>query len=124
MKVSPSEPFQIIYSIYLHQYLGYLFESFVVQKNEAGKLTLKHQNISHKNASEFAEGLDETDYKLIELIDDIQQEIVVKKFYNKKVTPADFFLKIFDEKKGDKLVQDAVLQYIDSKSHHRPKIAC
>jgi len=115
MKVSNTQPFQIIYSIYEHQYLGHLFESFVVQKNGNGELTLRHQNISRKNADDFASGLDDTDYKLLELIDDIQQKVVVKKFYNKKITPADFFLKVYDKQKGDKVLQDVIFNYLDTK---------
>ena len=65
MKVSTSNPFQIVYSLFEHEYLGYLFESFVVQLDDNGRLTLQHQNISAQNASDFAKGLDDTDYKLI-----------------------------------------------------------
>ncbi len=57
MKVSTSKPFQIIYSLFEHEYLGYLLESFVVQLDDKGKLTLQHQNISAQNAGEFAKGL-------------------------------------------------------------------
>ena len=84
MKVSTAQPFQLIYSLYQHEYLGYLFESFVIQLDDKGRLTLQHQNISSKNAPEFASGLDENDYKLIKLMDEIQQEAVVLKFYKKK----------------------------------------
>ena len=102
MKVSTAEPFQIIYSLYSHQYLGPLFESFAIQLDEKGELTFRHQNISHKNAEEFASGLDDIDYELIRLMDSIQQDVILKKFYNKKITPADFFLKVYDKEKGDK----------------------
>ena len=50
MKVNPDRPFKIIYALYEHQYVGFLFESFAVQLNDHGKLTLTHQNISSKNA--------------------------------------------------------------------------
>jgi len=93
MKVSTAEPYQIVYSLFQHEYLGCLFESFVVQKDEKDRLSLRHQNISHKNMKEFDDGLDDDDYRLIELIDEIQQDIVIKKFHKKKITPADFFLK-------------------------------
>ena len=39
MKVSTSNPFQKIYSLFEHEYLGYLLESFVVQLDDKGKLT-------------------------------------------------------------------------------------
>jgi SNF2 family DNA or RNA helicase len=115
MKVSTAEPFQIIYSLLQHEYLGYLFESFVVQVDPNGKLTLKHQNISSKNAQEFSAGLDKNDYKLIKLIDDIQQDAIIKKFYNKKITSNEFFFKIYDKDKGDSLVQEAISNYIENK---------
>ena len=71
MKVSPSHPFQLIYTLFEHPYLGYLFESFVIQLNESGNLTFSHQNISSKNAKEFASGLDDNDYELIKAMEQI-----------------------------------------------------
>lgn len=115
MIVSAREPFQIIYSLYAHEYLGYLFESFAVQVNEHNHLTFKHQNISHKNAEEFASGLDETDYEIIKIMDSIQQDVVYKKFNTKKLTPAEFYLKVYDPEKGDKAIQDAIANYVDNR---------
>ena len=115
MKVSTAEPFQLIYSLYQHEYLGYLFESFVIQKDEKGRLTLQHQNISSKNASEFGEGMDERDYELIKLMDKIQQEAIVKKFYKKKVKPAEFFFKVFDKETGDKILQETIAGFLEIK---------
>lgn len=115
MKVSTSEPFQIIYSLFQHEYLGYLFESFVVQKDANDRLTFKHQNISSKNASEFSSGLDETDFKLIRLIDSINQEVIARKFYNKKVPTADFFLKVYHKEKGDALLQETISKYLEER---------
>lgn len=114
MNVSPAQPFQISYSLFQHEYLGYLFESFVVELNGKGQLTLKHQNISSKNASEFASGLDEVDFQLVQWIDGLQQEVIVKKFYNKKISVPDFFLKVYDPKKGDELLQEVIENYVES----------
>lgn len=114
MKVSASQPFQIVYSLYQHEYLGYLFESFVIHLDDKGKLTLQHQNISSKNAPEFAKGLDDTDYELIELMDSMQQDSVVKKFYTKgNIKADDFFLKIYDKDKGNELVQQEIDRYLE-----------
>ncbi|SIT88929.1 DEAD/DEAH box helicase [Pontibacter indicus] len=112
MKVFTTQPFQVIYSLFEHEYLGYLFESFVVQINTKGQLTLQHQNISAKNAEEFSSRLDAKDFKLIPLTDQIQQDAVLKKFSNKKLSPADFFLKVYDPEKGDKVMQEAISNYI------------
>ena len=113
MKVSPDQPFQLIYSLYEHEYLGYLFESFVVQLNEKGNLTYSNQNISSKNAKEFDSGLDERDYKIIKLMDEMQQNEVANKFQRKRQKPEEFFLKTFDKAVGDKTLQDELLSYVE-----------
>lgn len=113
MKVAPDRPFQIIYSLFEHEYLGYLFESFVVQLNEKGNLTYSSQNISSLNAREFDSGLDENDYELIKLMDQIQQKAIYNHFHKKKMKPDEFFLKVYDKKTGDKLLQDEIERYIE-----------
>ncbi|MBC5994080.1 DEAD/DEAH box helicase [Pontibacter cellulosilyticus] len=115
MKVYTTQPFQVIYSLFEHEYLGYLFESFVVQINTKGQLTLQHQNISAKNADEFAARLDADDFKLIQLIDQIQQDAVLKRFASKKMSAADFFLKVYDPEKGDKALQENISHYIQGR---------
>lgn len=112
MKVSTTQPFQLVYSLFEHQYLGYLFDSYVVQRNSKGELTYQHQNISSQNAREFGRGMNDVDYELIELVDAIQQETIVKKFYNKKIKTNDFFLKVYDPEKGDKALQESIASYI------------
>src|SRR5690606_107889 len=102
MKVSASQPFQIVYSLYLHEYLGFIFESYVVHLDEKGKLTFQHQNISTKNAREFSRGLDDRDFELIEIVDSMQQETVVRRFHNKFVKPEEFFPKVYDKDKGNR----------------------
>lgn len=114
MKVSTTEPYQIIYSLLQHEYLGYLFESFVVQLDGKGNLTLLNQNISAKNVKEFAAGLDETDFQLVKMIDDLQQDVILRKFNPRKLNPVDFFLKVYDKQKGDKLIQEAINGYLEN----------
>ncbi|MFT7034570.1 MAG: hypothetical protein ACJA2S_003087, partial [Cyclobacteriaceae bacterium] len=113
MKVSTAQPFQLIYSLFQHEYLGYLFESFVIQLDDKGRLTLQHQNISSKNAKEFGADLDERDYELIKLMDQMQQESIVLKFYKKKIKPAEFFLKFYDKEKGDQELQNTIDNYLE-----------
>src|SRR5690606_13373815 len=115
MKVYTTQPFQAVYSLFEHEYLGYLFESFVVQVNTRNHLTLQHQNISAKNASEFASRLDATDFKLVELMDQIQQDTVFKRFCHKKISLTDFFLKTYDPEKGDKELQENIKSYMETR---------
>lgn len=113
MKVAPDQPFQLIYSLFEHEYLGYLFESFVIQLNEKGNLTYSHQNISAQNAREFDKGLDENDYELIRLMDEMQQKAVYHHFHKKKLRLDEFFLKAYDDKNGDKVLQEEIDRYLE-----------
>ena len=113
MKVSPDQPFELVYSLYEHEYLGYLIESFVVQLNDKGELSYSHQNISAKNAEEFSAVLDDNDYKIIQQMDEIQQDRVANYFQKKKQKPEDFFLKVYDKNQGDKLLQGEIEAYIE-----------
>lgn len=115
MIVSPNEPFQIVYSLFQHQFLGYLFESFVVQLDANRRLTLKYQNISHLNANEFASGLNDVDFELIKLMDSIQQDAVTRQFSTKKILPQAFFLKVYDAQTGDKVLQNTIHQSLERK---------
>jgi SNF2 family DNA or RNA helicase len=115
MKVSTAKPFQIIYSLFEHEYLGYLFESFVVQLDEKKRLTFAHQNISSKNAFEFADGLDDKDFELIKMMDSMQQEAVIKHFYKKIIKPRDFFLKIYTKDKKNALLQEEIQKYLEKR---------
>jgi SNF2 family DNA or RNA helicase len=112
MKVSTKESFQVVYSLYSHEYLGYIFESFIVRLDEFGRLTLQHQNISSLNANEFGKGLDATDYELIELMDRMQQEAVVHKYSKNGIKPKDFFLKHFNEEEKNRLLQGEISNYM------------
>ncbi len=115
MEVSTSKPFRIIYSLFEHEFLGYLFESFAVQLDAKGNLTLVHQNISSQNAAEFAKNMDETDFELVRLMDSIQQNDVIKKFSpQKRVKPHEFFEEHYlGDKTNNKLIRGEIERYLE-----------
>ena len=115
MKVSTAEPFQIIYSLFEHEFLGHLFAAYVVQLGPRGQLTLQHQTVSGKNAHEFAASLDATDFELVELCDQIQQEAIVKEFWPRKIATAEFFLKTYNAEKGDKPLQEIISRHVQTR---------
>jgi superfamily II DNA or RNA helicase len=115
LKVATTQPFQVIYSFFEHEFLGFLFEAYVVQIDGRGRLTFQHQHISSTNAEEFSANLDEIDFKLIRLMDDLRQDTIVKKHYEKKITTADFFLKIYDKAKGEPLIQETLENYVEGR---------
>jgi len=115
MKVSATQPFQIIYSLYQHEYLGYVFESFIVHLDDKGKLTYQHQSISSKNAREFTKGLDSRDFELIDLMDSMGQDSVLKHFSKKVMKPEEFFSKVYHKQKGDVLLQEQIEAYMEKR---------
>lgn len=115
MKVSTNKPFKIIYSLFAHEYLGFLFESFAVQLDEQGRFTFEHQNISSKNAHEFAKELDERDDELIRLMDSMQQEVIISKFHKKKIKTHEFFSRIYGSNRDkSQQLQEEIDQYLEN----------
>ncbi|MBS1558455.1 MAG: DEAD/DEAH box helicase [Bacteroidetes bacterium] len=115
MKVSATQPFQVIYSLYQHEYLGYVFEPFIVHLDERGKLTYQHQSISQKNTREFGKGLDNKDLDLIKIMDSMSQDAVLKHFSKKIMKPDEFFSRVYHKQKGDELVQKEIEFYMEAR---------
>ena len=84
MKISPTDNFQIVYSILDHEFFGTLVETYIVKVSDLGKLTLQHQRISSKNVKEFESRLNESDFELVKLIDSISIDAIFQKFSDKK----------------------------------------
>ncbi len=97
-QIDTAHPYKLIYSIGEHPYLGYLIEPHIVQLNPNGSLSLSYKRVFSNTVDEFADALDETDYKIIKLLDEVEQSNVIKKYHKKPVRPADYFSKIFDDK--------------------------
>ncbi len=116
MKVSATQPFQLIYSLYQHEYLGYIFEAFIVRLDEKGKLTYQHQNISSKNAREFSKGMDDRDFELIQLMDSMNQDAVLRHFSKKIMKPEEFFIRVYKkEKSEERLLQEQIEVYMEKR---------
>ena len=116
MEISTNQKFQIVYSLFEHEYLGYLFESFLIQLDDKGEFSLIHQNISYNNAKEFSSGLDEVDFELILAMDNIQQESIVRKFYQKqKIKPNDFFIKYYEKEINGISYKSKIQEYLEEK---------
>ena len=97
-QIDTSHSYKLIYSFGEHPYLGYLIEPHIVQLNPNGSLSLSSKRVFTNTVDEFADALDETDYKIIKLLDEIEQSNVIKKYHKKPVRPIDYFSKIFDDK--------------------------
>lgn len=97
-QVDTTQPFELVYSLCEHPYLGYLIEPHVVQLNPNGGYSLTHRRIFSHTAADYARVLDEVDHKLIKLLEEVEQTNVIKQYHKKPVRPADFFAKVFNDK--------------------------
>lgn len=101
LRVDSSKPCQIIYAVARHEYLSYVIEPHVVQLNPNGEFSLTYQRLFSNTAKEFAHCIDETDIKLIKILDELEQGNIIKRYYKKPVRPFEFFGKIFNEQLFD-----------------------
>lgn len=98
LRVDSSKPCKIVYSICKHDFLGFLIEPHIVQLNPDGGFSLTYQRIFSTTASEFSSVLDETDHKLIRLLEETEQGHIIKRFHKKAIRPLEYFSTIFNTK--------------------------
>ena len=98
LRVDSGKPCKIVYALCKHEYLGHLIEPHIVQLNADGGFSLTYQRLFSTTATEFAACLDETDYKLIKLLEETEQGNIIKRVYKKPIRTVEFFSNIFDEK--------------------------
>ncbi|MVN92062.1 DEAD/DEAH box helicase [Mucilaginibacter aquatilis] len=101
LRVDSSKPCQLIYSIARHEYLGWLIEPHIVQLNPNGEFSLTHQRLFSNTAQEFSSCIDETDHKLIKVLEEMEQGHLIKKYYKKPIRPYEFFSKVFNDQLYD-----------------------
>jgi len=97
-QVDTTQPYELVYSLCEHPYLGCLIEPHIVQLNPNGGYSLTHRRIFSHTATDYARVLDDVDYKLIKLLEEVEQTNIIKRYHKKPVRPADFFARIFDNK--------------------------
>lgn len=86
-----------MYSLLQHEFLGYLFEPHIVQMNREYTYSLVHKRLFSHTASEFARFLDATDYKLIALLEQVEQENIIRRFHKQPIRPREFFTKFWTD---------------------------
>ncbi|MCX2481651.1 SNF2-related protein [Pedobacter sp. MC2016-15] len=98
LRVDSSKPCKIVYSLCKHEYLGYLIEPHIVQLNPQGDFSLTYQRLFSHTAKEFTRHLTESDLRIIKILDETEQDHVIKKFYKKAIRPFEFFSKFYDDR--------------------------
>ncbi|SEK32152.1 DEAD/DEAH box helicase [Parapedobacter koreensis] len=97
-QVDTTQSYELVYSLCEHPYLGYLIEPHVVQLNPNGGYSLTHRRVFSNTSADYADVLDETDHKLIKLLEEVEQTNIIKRYHKKPVRPVDFFAKVFNQK--------------------------
>ncbi len=97
MRVNAKEPFELIYSLNKHPYLGYVIELHAVQLMKNGKHSLLSQKLHSSAADGFK--VPEDDLALLKYLDETEPEVLIKKFFvsKKTIRQSDFFEKHYKE---------------------------
>lgn len=106
--VDSSKAFRAVYSAYQHEYLGCIVSAHVVQELDNGRLSLLHQALLQGNMTQFESKLDETDRKLVSMLNKITPYEIVKKFGSTSKNTSDFFLNKFKDE-----IQKTVSRFIN-----------
>lgn len=114
MLVVNTQPFDLVYTLINHQYLGYILEPHVVQINSKGNFTLTHQRIFSKTSEYFSKKITEQDLAIIKILDELDDDYIFRKFYTngkKKMRTSEFF----EKNKTDELLQQSIKLFIDER---------
>lgn len=98
LRVATDKPCKLVYSLAKHDYLGFLIEPHIVQLNSDGGFSLTYQRLFSSTAKEFSKWLGATDLKLIKLLEDVEQDSIIKKYHKKTIRATEFFTKNWDDK--------------------------
>lgn len=114
MLVVDTQPFDLVYTLINHPYVGFVLEPHVVQINSLGNFTLTHQRIFAKTADYFSKKISDADLKIIKLLDELDDDYLHKKFAvngKKKLRTAEFF----EKNKHDEVLNHAIRCFIDER---------
>ena len=121
LRVDSSKPYKVVYSLCKHEFLGFLIEPHVVQLNPDGDFSLTHQRLFTNTAKEFSKDLDESDFKLIKILEETEQGHIIKRYYKKPIRPLEFFSKIYNEKLHTTIRPKIEKRLVDALSQVRNK---
>lgn len=116
MLVVNTQPFDLVYTLVNHHYLGCVLEPHVVQVNGLGNFTLTHQRIFSKTAEYFSKKISEADMELIKLLDEVDDDYLFRKYYvdgKKKIRTAEFFEKHCPEELMNEQIRPFIEQHMN-----------
>lgn len=96
MQIDQAQSHKLVYSLYNHEYLGLLISPYIVQLNDAGNFTYTNKKLNSLTSKEFDYLLDGTDVELIKLMEECDQQTIIRKHASKKgMRPLDFFQQVY-----------------------------
>lgn len=96
MQIDQAQSHKLVYSLYNHEYLGLLISPYIVQLNDAGNFTYTNKKLNSLTSKEFDYLLDSTDVELIRLMEECDQQAIIRKHAQKKgMRPLDFFQNVY-----------------------------
>lgn len=114
MLVVNTMPFDLVYTLVNHPYIGFVLEPHVVQINSLGNFTLTHQRIFTRTVDYFAKKIADSDLQLIKILDELDDDYICKKFYvggKRKLRTAEFF----EKNKNDEQLMAAIRLFVDER---------
>ena len=117
LRVDSSKPCQLVYSICKHEFLGYVIEPHIVQLNPNGEFSLTYQRLFSNTAKEFTHYIDDTDIKLIKILDELEQGALIRKYHKKQIRPIEFFAKIFNDQFFDVIRPKMEKRLVEALTH-------
>ena len=83
--------YKLIYSLGEHPYLGFLIEPHIVYLNNNGSFSLSYQRVFSHTVKDFKNNIDPQDYHIIKILDELEQQFVIKHYFRSNLLPAKFF---------------------------------
>lgn len=96
MHIDQAISHKLVYSLYNHEYLGILIAPYIVQLSSNGDFTYTNKKLNSITAQEFDYLLGDDDKKAIKILDECDQNHIIKVHSPKKgIRPAEFFQKYY-----------------------------
>lgn len=97
MQIDQAQSHKLVYSLYNHEYLGLLISPYIVQLNDAGNFTYTNKKLNSLTSKEFEYLLEPSDIELIKLMEECDQQAIIRKHASKKgMRPLDFFQQVYN----------------------------
>lgn len=105
MRINPSSPHKLVYSISYEPGFEYLIHGFIFELNDTGELTLKHQRVTPGSLPNFPKFDTEANRQILELIEEFSPNQITKRFSKKDIKPAQFLKKFLSQENTEKLLK-------------------